>query len=96
MLTDRGCQLAAFLMPGSLLKGDLSSMTLWLPQTQREAVSKSDICQKIPMSTHGHYRKRNEGTLWSDASKLMSVKINNCSHRINKCELERETLSSIY
>ena len=52
------CQLTALLLAGSLLKGDLSSLTLWLPQTQREAVSRSYVCQRITMSAHGHYQKQ--------------------------------------
>lgn len=82
-LAARGYQLAAFLMTSSLLKGDLSSVTRWLPQTERKAVSKLYICQQITMSTHGHYQKQNEGTLWNDASKLMSVKSSTCSLSVN-------------
>ena len=41
-------------------------------------------------------KTENEGTLWSGASKLMSVKSSTCSHSINYCKLERGTPSSIY
>lgn len=90
-------QLTALLLSDSLLKGDLSSMILSLPQTPREAVSRSHIWQQITMSAHEHCQNLGYiGTLWRGASKLTNVKSSTCSHFINYCKLERGTPRSIY
>lgn len=65
-----GGQLPALRGADPLLKGDLSSRTLWLPQTGRETVPGSHTRQPTRTSTQTRSETEHAGTLWSDAFKL--------------------------